>query len=446
MNKDSAGDSTTKRKLGVFTATAIVVANMIGTGIFTTSGIMASHVPSPFWIMVCWLLGGIVALSGALCYSELATRMPVVGGEYIYLKTIFHPSLGFLTGWTSFFVGFSAPIALAAFGFSEYLFKAIPTILGGTSYPNVLVKKMLAVGIIILFTAIHYTGYRVGAAVQNMLTVIKIVSIFGLGVAGSLYGRGSLANLAAPAVEPLNIVGFGTAMIMVMFAFSGWNASTYIAGELRNPRKTLPFSLSIGTLIVIALYMIINVFIFYAAPFERIVGSITVVEVASVNAFGDWAARLVSAIISTALLSSLSAYLIIGPRVYQAMALDRMFFPFAARVHPKFDVPSRSVMLQGIVAIAMVLIGSFQQILIYVGFSLGIFPWLAVVGLFIARKRKIGERTAVKTWGYPLVPIFFLASSLLMMTATFIRKPVESLVAVATIALGVPIYFFWAKK
>jgi APA family basic amino acid/polyamine antiporter len=435
-----------KRSLGIITATAIVVANMIGTGIFTTTGIMASHVPSPVWILVCWVLGGMIALGGALCYSELATRMPVVGGEYVYLKTLFHPALGFLTGWTSFFVGFSAPIALAAFGFSEYLFKGFPNILNDTQYPAILVKKLLAIGIIMLFTAIHYTGYRLGAAVQNGLTAVKIVSILGLAVAGSMVGAGSFAHITAPAQEPFNLIGFGTAMIMVMFAFSGWNASTYIAGELRNPRKTLPFSLSIGTIIVIALYLVINVFIFYAAPFREITGSITVVEVASVNAFGPWAARLVSAIISMALLSSLSAYLIIGPRVYQAMALDRMFFPFAARVHPRFDVPSRSVLLQGVVAMAMVLIGSFEQILIYVGFSLGIFPWLAVAGLFIARKRKIGEATAVKTWGFPYVPIFFLSAGLLMMIATFIRKPWESLVAIGTITLGIPFYYLWVKK
>ncbi len=446
MNKEAVFQASTKRRLGIVTATAIVVANMVGTGIFTTSGIMASHVPSPLWILVCWILGGIVALSGALCYSELATRMPVVGGEYVYLKTIFHPSLGFLTGWTSFFVGFSAPIALAAFGFSEYLFKGFPVILGGTTYPLILVKKILAAGIILLFTSVHYTGYRLGAAVQNLLTAVKIISILGLAVAGSLIGKGSFRNFTSAATQPFDIIGFGTAMIMVMFAFSGWNASTYIAGELRDPRKTLPLSLYLGTVIVIVLYLVLNGFVFYSASYSDLAGSITVVEVASVNAFGDWAAKLVSAIISLALLSSLSAYLIIGPRVYQAMAMDRMFFPFASRVHPRFDVPSRSVLLQGIVAVTMVAIGSFHQILIYVGFSLGIFPWLAVAGLFIARKRKIGEHTAVRTWGYPYVPVFFLVTSLLMMIATFLRQPVESIVAIATIALGIPFYVLWVKK
>jgi APA family basic amino acid/polyamine antiporter len=430
------------RKLGVVSATAIVIANMIGTGILTTSGLMAEILPNAFWVIGCWFLGGLIALSGALCYSELATRMPEEGGEYVYLKRIYHPSLGFLTGWTSFFVGFSAPIAASALSFVEYLFAGLNIGDPASSYELIIIKKSIAVSVIFLFIAIHYLGLYLGALVQNILTFIKVVLIGGIAFIGYLVADGH-GNLDYTLISPDIGMGIGIAMMLVMFSYSGWNASSYIAGELKNPSRTLPVSLILGTLIVMILYLSLNIFIFNSLTFSESQGTIAVVEAAAVKAFGDWMGDALGIIISIALLSSLSAFILIGPRVYFAMARDKMFFKFAAKVHPRYKVPGYSIIIQGGIAMAMVVIGSFEQLLIYIGFALNVFPWLAIIGLFFARRKKIGEETVVKVRGYPLVPLFYLFSSLLLMIIAYIHRPLESTAAILTIVSGIPIYFLW---
>jgi len=434
------------RKLGTFTATSIVVANMIGTGIFTTSGIMASHLPGPGWILSCWLFGGLIAISGALCYAELSTRMPEEGGEYLYLKNLYHPSLGFLTGWTSLFVGFSAPIAASALSFSEYIFAGL-NLQSTTGQVTELFffKKLTAIAIIVIFTFIHYLGVRLGSGVQNFLTVLKILIVLGLAGTGIALGGGDLSSLSFTGYETQGFLGIGTAMMLVMFSYSGWNASAYIAGEVKNPRRSLPISLISGTVIVIILYVLLNIFILETLSFEELKGTIAVVEAASVKAFGGWIGDLLGLMIGIALLSSLSAFILIGPRVYFAMAKDRLFFSFASKVHPRHKVPGRSILIQGTIAVAMVLVGTFEQLIIYVSFALSIFTWLAVVGVFLARKLKVGEETAVRIWGFPIVPIFFLASTLILMVITYINQPLESTAAIFTVLCGIPFYFLWLK-
>jgi basic amino acid/polyamine antiporter, APA family len=435
-----------KRKITLTTAIAIVVANMIGTGIFTTSGIMSKYLPDSSWIILCWLLGGLIALSGALCYSELATRMPQEGGEYIYLKRLFHPLAGFLTGWTSFFVGFSAPIAGAAISFAAYFSAGTDLMLFDGMLNTQQSQTFLALLIVIIFTAIHYTGVRLGSLIQNSLTLLKILIIIGLSMAGFLFGNGHMPVLNTEHLFSIEGAGFGVAMMFVMFSYSGWNASAYIAGELVNPGKTLPRSLIAGTLIVIFLYISLNLFILKELPFEQIKDNIAIVEQAASHSFGPWIGDIFGILVSIALLSSLSAFIIIGPRVYYAMAVDGMFFSFASRLHPKYEVPGYSILIQGAVALIMIMIGTFEQLLIYIGFALNIFPWLAIYGLFKARREKIGEESAVKVWGYPYVPIFFLLCSLLISVVTFVYRPVESGIALLTVSAGIPIYFLWKKN
>ncbi|MCP4214843.1 MAG: amino acid permease [bacterium] len=420
------------------------MANMIGSGIFTTSGLMAKQLPSPAWVIACWLLGGMVALAGALCYSELATRMPKEGGEYVYLKELFHPGLGFLTGWTSFFVGFSAPIALSALGFGVYLLSGFknrfPTL--GLSESH---EKFIAVVVIAIFTWLHYLGGRTGPRIQNVLTALKILLIAGLAAVGLGWGEGTPANLTVAEPAPFSLMAFGTAMMMVMFSYSGWNAGAYIAGEVKNPRKTLPISLISGTLIVIALYIGLNVFYFHAVPYHQVAGEVAVAESALVGAFGKNITELLGAVIAVVLLSSLSAFIMIGPRVYYAMAEDGLFFRFAARIHPKREVPGAAILVQGVVAVAMVIAGTFEQLLVYVGFALGIFPLLAVAGLFKARRLKIGEDSALKLKGVPLIAGFFLAANLSLMIIACVNRPMESAAAVLTVLTGVPFYYIWVK-
>ena len=429
-----------KRQIGGFTATSLVVANMIGAGIFTTSGLLAGYLPSSGWILAAWVVGGLIALSGALCYAELATRMPQEGGEYVYLRRLFHPSLGFLTGWTSFIVGFTVPIAGSAMGFSEY-------VLGGLEGDAaVWIKKGVAVGIIALFTAIHYRGVRLGGRVQNGLTALKVLLILGLASAGLWASQGGGVPIRFLPLSNTPGLAVGTAMMLVMFSYSGWNATAYIAGEVRHPRRVLPLSLIGGTLTVMLLYVAMNVFVLKLVPFDDLRGTVTVVEAASVRAFGPWVGRGLGLMAGVALLSSLCAFILIGPRVYYAMARDRQFFPFAARVHPRYGVPGSSILIQGGLAMVAVALGSFEQLLVYIGFALNLFPWLAVAGLFVARRRRIGEEMAVKVWGYPVLPIFYLASSLVLMGVAFVNRPLESSLALATVALGAAGYLWGTRR
>jgi APA family basic amino acid/polyamine antiporter len=441
-------DSRLDRRIGGLTATSIVVANIIGAGIFTTSGIMAQGLPSAAWVLGCWVFGGFIAMAGALCYAELATRMPDEGAEYLYLRRLYHPVLGFLTGWTSFIVGFSAPIAASAMGFSEYVFAGVDgKILGADPSQLVLWKKSAALAVIALFTLIHYAGLRVGSIAQNLLTGLKIVIVSGLAVTGLILGGAhALPAAGAPAGGgAFDWTALGTAMMLVMFAYSGWNASAYVAGEMKNPRRNLPLSLIGGTAIVIVLYLSVNLFVFRSIPYSEVKGTIAVVEKAAVGAFGDWMGRGLSVMVGVALLSSLSAFILIGPRVYYAMARDRLFFPFAGRLHPRRHVPGWSIVVQGALAGALVVFGTFEQLLVYIGFALGIFPWLAVAGVFIARRRKIGDAEAVRVPGYPLVPVFFLASTLVLMAVAYVNRPLESTAAVVTVLAGIPIYLVWMR-
>jgi APA family basic amino acid/polyamine antiporter len=425
-----------------------VIANIVGAGIFTTSGIMAQGLPSAAWVLGCWIFGGLIAMAGALCYAELATRMPDEGAEYLYLKRLYHPALGFLTGWTSFIVGFSAPIAASAMGFSEYVFAGVDgSLLGADPSRVVLWKKSAALFVIALFTILHYGGLRLGSAVQNFLTGLKIVIVLGLATTGLVLGGARTLSAAAPAAAggAFDWTALGTAMMLVMFAYSGWNASAYIAGEMKNPRRNLPLSLIGGTAVVIVLYLSVNLFVFRSVPYPEVKGTIAVVEKAAVGAFGEWMGRGLSVMVGIALLSSLSAFILIGPRVYYAMARDRLFFSFAGRVHPRRRVPGWSIVVQGALAGALVVFGTFEQLLVYIGFALGIFPWLAVAGIFIARRRKIGETDAVRVPGYPFVPVLFLASTLVLMGVAYVNRPLESTAAVVTVLSGVPFYAVWMR-
>ncbi|UCE04794.1 MAG: amino acid permease [bacterium] len=431
-----------KRGISLTTAIAIVVGNMIGSGIFITTGFVADKVPGPGWVLLCWIIGGLIAISGALCYVELSTRMPEVGGEYVYLKKLYHPLFGFLTGWTSLIVGFSAPIASSSLSFAEYTFAGLDIPL---SVNTVVPKKIAAILIILMFTIVHYLGVRLGSKVQNILTAFKMIIVFGLAAIGFALGSGQGLNLSFHSDSSFNALTFGTAMMLVMFSYSGWNASAYIAGELKNPKKSLPISLLLGTTIVIILYLSINLFIVKSVPFAELKGTTAVVEAASMKTFGAWIGKILSLLVAIALLSSLSAFIMIGPRVYFAMAKDRLFLPFAGRIHPKYEVPGRSIIIQAFIAILMVLISSIEPLLLYIIFALNIFPWLAVFGLFLARRKAIGEDTAVKVWGYPIIPIFFLTASLTLMIVMYLNKPVESTAAVITVLLGIPCYFLWVK-
>ena len=282
-----------QRRLGLFPVTNIVIANMIGAGIFTTSGLLMGDLHNPLLMIVLWIVAGIVALCGALCYGEVGAAIPRAGGEYTFLSRLFHPSLGFLSGWLSFFAGFSAPIAFSAMGSSEYLTRAFPGLLSlGIMDPNVeamLLKKFYAIAVIAVFTLIHMRGIVFGSRIQNFLTILKVVLIVGLIVFGFASGKGDTAHFSSGGFD-LGFSGWkviGLSLMWIMFAYSGWNASAYIGSEIRDPRKNLPRSLFLGTSIVILLYVGLNLFYIYAIPPQDMEGVVSISGLAAGNVFGS---------------------------------------------------------------------------------------------------------------------------------------------------------------
>jgi APA family basic amino acid/polyamine antiporter len=439
-----------ERKLGLFPATNIVVANMIGAGIFTTSGLLMSGLNNPLVMLILWAAGGLIALCGALSYGELGAAMPGAGGEYLFLSKLYHPLFGFLSGWVSFIVGFSAPIAASALGFSEYFTRAVPGLQGwiqssGLIGPELL-KKLLALLVILVFTVIHYRGIKYGTRIQNMLTILKIILIVILLTAGFSSGRGDFSNLTGGGNLPSGINGWktiGLSLMWIMFAYSGWNASTYLGAEIRKPERNLPGSLIYGTGIVLLLYLGINFLYVYGIKPEEMKGVISVGGLAMGNLFGKPAEILFSILIAFALFSSLSAFIIIGPRVYYSMASDGLFFRSAARIHPKFQVPSNSIVLQCVIAMILVLSGTFEQVLTYMGFALGIFPVLTVMGIWRLRKN---YPQSMKIMGFPLTQLIYIIAGIMILLLSFLERPFESSIALLTVAVGVPAYYFFAKN
>jgi APA family basic amino acid/polyamine antiporter len=397
-----------------------------------------------------WLLGGLVAVCGALCYGELGAAMPRAGGEYFFLSRLFHPLLGFLSGWVSLFAGFSAPIAAAAIGISAYLLRAFPGLAAPGLLPpeveQVLIKKAVALAMIAVVVGVQLRGMRLTTAVQNVLTVLKIGLIVLLVGAGFAVGRGSWTHFTAADNLPLDFAGWkiiGLALVWIMFAYTGWNSAAYIGSEIRNPVRNLPRALLLGAGTVILLFTALNVLFVYAVDPADMSGVISVGGLAAGRLFGASFEAVGSVLISLALLSSLCTLFILGPRVYFSMARDGQFFPFAARVHRHCRVPSRSILLQGFLAALMVLLGSFDQILTYMGLCLGIFPILAVLGVFKLRRR--GE-SRYRLPGFPLVPLVFLAASAAILLLAVLERPMALPGAILTLLTGIPFYYHFRRR
>jgi len=443
-------EETLQRKLGIFPATNIVIANMIGAGIFTTSGLLMSGLNDPVLMIILWGVGGIIALCGALSYGELGAAMPGAGGEYLFLSKLYHPLFGFLSGWVSFIVGFSAPIAASAMGFSEYFLRAVPALPGWLSSAGIMNEnitgKILSVSVILVFTAIHYRGIKTGAKVQNVLTILKVLLIGVLILGGLLSGNGDMANFSSEssaAGGSASLKTIGLSLMWIMFAYSGWNASTYLGAEIKDPSKTLPRSLLYGTGIVILVYLALNILYVYGIRPDEMKGVISVGGLAMGNLFGKPAEVLFSMLIAFALFSSLSAFIILGPRVYYSMAKDGLFFKSVASIHPRFQVPSNSILLQALIAIILVLSGSFEQILTYMGFALGIFPVLTVIGVWKLRKN---NPDALRLRGFPVTQVIYIAAGVMILVLSFLEMPVESSIALLTVLVGIPAYYFFKKN
>ncbi|MFC1499557.1 APC family permease [Candidatus Zixiibacteriota bacterium] len=435
--------TTLQRELRLFPTTNMVIASMVGTGIFTTSGLLMADLFNPLLLVILWVVGGIIALCGALCYGELGATYPEAGGEYIFLNHLYHPIYGFLAGWISLFVGFSAPIAAASLGCSEYLWEAFPA-LAAWGNPDLL-KRVAAMAIIIGFTLLHLRGLKIGALVQNWLVVMKVLLIVALVMAGFMIGKGSLSHFSLGKAFTFDFAGLktvGLSLMWIMFAYSGWNASAYLGSEIKDPERNLPRSLLIGTGMVMLLYLMLNLLYIYAATPAEMSGEIAIGGLAAGNLFGASMQRVISFLIAFALLSSISAFIILGPRIYYAMARRGHFFKMAGRVHPVFKAPSGSIILQCCIALLMVLSGTFDQILTYMGFALGIFPLFAIFGLFKLRRNGLSRAPMPL---FPLVPIFYLTISSAILVLAYFERPIESSIALGTILTGIPVFYAFTR-
>lgn len=424
------------------------MANIIGAGIFTTSGFIMGFLGNPLLMLTLWFAGGIIAFCGAIAFGELGATFPEAGGEYIFITKLFNPLLGFLSGWLSLIVGFSAPIAASAIGFSEYFTLAIPSLqsfLNTNGFVNpVLFKKLFSIIIILIFTFIHSRGIVFGSRIQNVLTILKVALISGVIIAGFSFGNGNFQHFQTESQFQFSFSGWksiGLSLMFIMFAYSGWNSATYIGSEIKSPQKVIPKSLLISTGIVVVLYLLFNTFFVYAISPAEMTGVTEIAGLAAGNAFGQMAESVISLLISFALISSLSAFIILGPRVYYSMTKEGYFFAFAAKVHPKYKVPVGAILLQSSIAIILVLSGTFEQILVYMGFSLGIFPILAVWGVF---KLRLSGKSALKLPGFPVVHIIFIISGIAILILAFFERPIESSVAILTALSGIPV-FYWFK-
>ncbi len=453
--KNNRNNSELKREIGFFTAATLVVANMVGTGIFTTSGFVIKELGSPVAMLLCWAVGGIFALCGALCYGELGSRYPQVGGEYVYLKEIFGNWMGFLSGWISLVVGFSAPIAAAAIAFAVYSFQMLSITTGppltipimGIPIVSVSLQSLVAISVVILFSAVHYHSLKAGSRVQNLLTIFKIGIVVAFISAGFLSENGTAANFMLGTKSTTGFAEkFAVSLIFVSFAYSGWNASVYIGGEIKNPDRNIPLSLLTGTIIVSGLYLLLNMVYIYALTPEQMCGVVDVGAMAAVSLFGNNISKVISGAIALGLLSVLSAMIMTGPRVYYAMSKDKIFFELFAKVSKARHTPAHSIFLQAGIAILLIITASYEKLLIYIGFTLSLFAMLTVAGLVCLRVKNGANQNGYRTFGYPITPLIFIGGNLWIIWFSVKSRPVPALCGFVTIGLGVCAYLYFNRR
>jgi APA family basic amino acid/polyamine antiporter len=421
------------KRISGITATNIVVANMIGTGVFTSLGFQVAAIQSDFSLISLWVIGGLAALCGALCYAELAAALPRSGGEYHFLSRIFHPALGFMAGWVSATVGFAAPIALAAMAFGTY-FQAF-----GTGLSPVLLSLIL----VWLVNGVQLGGIRAGEIFQNLWTVVKVLLILALVIAGLMVAHPQPLQLAPGPGDLKSLFSgpFAVSLVYVMYSYSGWNAATYITEEVRNPSRNVPWSLLLGTAIVTVFYVALNYVFLLSTPKSALAGQLQVGLIAGKSIFGPLGGQIVSALISLGLIASVSAMTWLGPRVTKRMAEDLPSLRFFGRVSAK-GTPYIAMLFQLIVVMVLLLTASFETVLIYIQFSLLLCSFLTVLGVIVLRIREPGLERPYRVWGYPVTPVIFLLITLHMMSYVIKEKPAESLFGLATVVAGLIVYFF----
>ena len=437
------------RPLGAAHGAALVVASMIGTGVFTTTGVLLRSLGSPLLVLAVWVVAGVLALCGAAVYAELGAMMPRAGGEYVYLSRAFHPAVGFLSGWIGLLVGFAAPAAAGALAFGRYIHAIAPA----------LPQRPIALALIVVVTLAHVADVRFGARLQAAMTtlVVLLIVMFIAGAVG--LGHGDWANLFGPAARAIPPAGapapagasvatagaLALGLVYVSYAYFGWNSAAYVAGELRDPARSLPRALVAGTALVTALYVVLNLVYLWAAPPAALAGQVEVAHVVAGALFGPRGALLLSSLVALALAGSVSAFMMSGPRIAVAMAEDGLFFRALSRTGPR-GAPTAAVALQGALALAAAATATFDPILVYVGFTLTISAGATVLAAFVLRVREPDAERPHRALGWPVSGLLFLASAIFMTGFAIHDRPRESGAGLLTLLAGGVAYALWRRK
>jgi basic amino acid/polyamine antiporter, APA family len=430
------------KKFRYITVTAVVIANMVGTGVFTSLGFQLLDIRSGFVLLMLWAVGGLAALCGAMTYAELGAAMPRSGGEYNFLTRIYHPAAGFVSGWVSATIGFAGPVALAAMTFAAYATTVLP------GEPNPTLEKILAAGLLISLTLVHATNRRNSGGIQLIFTILKV---------GVIVVFCTATYLIVDSPQPVNFFPssgdgalltsseFAVALIYVSFAYTGWNAATYLSSELEEPQRTLPWILVTGTAVVMALYVALNFIFLYAAPMDSMVGEVEIGFIAAQSAFGETGGRFTGVVLALLLVSTVSAMTMAGPRVIQVIGEDFPALAFLGKKN-KSDIPANAILLQSAIAMLFILSSTFESILVFAGFTLALNSFATVLGIFVLRWRQPDMERPYKTFLYPLPPLVYLTLTGWTLWFVLQSRPVEGLFGIAIIGSGLVLYFISARK
>ena len=455
--KSAESEQSMPAEFGLATATFVVVAGMVGAGVLTTSGYTVALVGSNQWMLFLWVLGGVTAVCGALTIAELSAALPRTGGDYVYLYEAYGPLPAFLSGWVSFFIGFAGPSAVSALAFARYTLAPFQS----PGVQAVFSERILATAAILFFAAIHVSGRRRTAKVQGWITMLKLIGLGAFALSGLSIGWRNLANLddLKPIGKELTLTTLMSSMVYIYYAYTGWNSASYLAGEVQEPQRRLPQAILLGTAGVTILYLALNVVYALALSaadihalvpdphnYEQLKVVDNIAQLAAARLFGARWSMAVSLAIGLMLLSTLSVYVLIGPRVVFAMAKAGQFPAVAARLTYRAQTPAVATAAQVTVALVLLWTGTQASIIEYASVGLAIFSMLAMSSIFILRWRRPDLPRPFRTPGYPITPAVYLFLTGVLTVATFLDKPIPSCYALASILAGIPFYYVWRGK
>jgi APA family basic amino acid/polyamine antiporter len=446
-----------ERVLGLWTASAIVVGTVIGSGIFLVPKTMVGHVGSVPAVFAVWIIGGLLSLFGALSYAELAAALPEAGGEYVYLREAYGPLWGFLYGWTQTWVAKSGSIATLATAFFYYLSNFAPALEGvlysvplplgpGGGPLEIRYGQLLAAAVILGLAVVNYFGVRFGGAVQVTVTVVKVVLLAAIILIGLWAGQGDTGNYSSAANAGRGLAGFFAALVAALWAYDGWNNLNMVASEIRQPQRNLPRALIYGTLAVIAIYLLANLAYFYVLPAAAVASSDRVAAEMMRRILGDPGAGAVSIAAMVSIFAALNGSILSGSRVPYAMARDGRFFHSLGRIQPKHRTPSRSIILLSAWSAILVFSGRYEELFTYVIFASWILYGMTAAAVIVLRRKRPDLPRPYRTIGYPLVPVLFILGAFCVVFSTLFQSPRESLMGLALILAGLPFYFHWKRR